>query len=402
MTTLQYANRVADRLERRVGNLLGTSVSAQLGLDRKTDIAATSGSLVGLNPEWLKNASRKEVRGVLAHELTHVAQGASGFQLGGAKQEALADAVRGSLGLGKGEGYGSRFERRLGDIGRSGLQDVYQKMAAGGNWQAELRRQEMQQGGGQTGPKLPGQGKFGGRKRNTFAQLLSHNQVGGSNPGGAAALPSLDPASTANYYAQLSNLYSGYQQQLMALRQQRTGLKAGLRPELAGIKQDMIGGLAAEENAGIERGVSGSSASLQNLAGIRGQAESQAQAAKLNVRQGLADIALQRQAAGTAFSQGALQLEAQKLAQQQAALADQLSNNLIVSGQENTMDIMRAIYRAFSGGGGGNGNGGGNGGGGGGAGTPGITVEDLQKLFKQNAPPGAYTALRAGMGAYGG
>jgi hypothetical protein len=89
--------------------------------------------------------------------------------------------------------------------------------------------------------------------RNTFANTLSKNQVKYKNPGGASALPSLDPAATANYYSQLAGLYAGYQNQLTALKQQRVGARADFQAQAAQVNAEKIGGLADAECVGRRR-----------------------------------------------------------------------------------------------------------------------------------------------------
>ena len=195
-----------------------------------------------------------------------------------------------------------------------------------------------------TGIPVPGSP---GRLRNTFANALSKNKVDYSNPGGESALPALDPAQTANYYSQLAGLYSGYQNQLLGLKQQRVGLRADFMATKADVNAQKIGGLADTENAAIERGITGSSADLQARTGVRAGAEAAVQAAKRARMEGVAGTRLAAQQAGIDYFMGSQSIEAQKLAQQQQALAMQLQNNLIVSGQETTMDAMKAIYRAL-------------------------------------------------------
>ncbi len=210
----------------------------------------------------------------------------------------------------------------------------------------------------------------GGRKRNTAANILSKYQVDYKNPGGASALPSLDPASTANYYSQLAGLYAGYQNQLIALKQQRIGARADFQAQAGQVRAQKITDLAGTENAAIERGVVGSSADLQGRADVRGAAEAGIQAAKRQKLETISGTRIAAQQAGIDYFMGVQGLEAQKLAQQQALLAQQLQQNLIISGQETQMDALKAIYESLSGAmaaqGGGGAGGGGQGGGGGG------------------------------------
>jgi hypothetical protein len=184
--------------------------------------------------------------------------------------------------------------------------------------------------------------------RNTFANVLSKNQVNYQNPGGKSALPALDPASTANYYSQLAGLYAGYQNQLIALKQQRIGAKADFRDAAAQVRAQKVSDLASVENAAIERGVVGSSADLQNRIAVRGAAAGALQAAQREKLETIAGTRVAAQQAGIDYFMGAQGLEAQKLAQQQQQLAAQLERNLIISGQETQMDALRGIYESLS------------------------------------------------------
>ncbi len=203
--------------------------------------------------------------------------------------------------------------------------------------------------GGSMGPGMQGQGTTGGRMRNTAANLYSKNTIDYNNPGGAAALPATTPEQTANYYGQLGTLYSQYQNQLTSLKQQRVGIRAGVQQAVAGIQAQKISGLADQENAATESGLLGSSADLTHRAGVRAGAAQQIQATKQTALQGIAQTRLDAQTAALGYNQGVQGLQAQQLAQQQQALAMQLQNNLIVSGQEQQSDIMKQIYEALAG-----------------------------------------------------
>jgi cell wall-associated NlpC family hydrolase len=176
------------------------------------------------------------------------------------------------------------------------------------------------------------------RKRNTSNNINSKTvdpySAQKPNPGGAAALPSLDPAQTANYYAQLQGLFAQYQNQITALKQQRVGLRAGFMEAKAGIKTDLISGLAGAEGSAESRGVLGSSADAENRTNIVGAAAAARAEAKNTMRTGIAQTKLQAAQSATDYFMGVSQLEASKLASQQAALSDQLTRNAIISGLE--------------------------------------------------------------------
>lgn len=199
------------------------------------------------------------------------------------------------------------------------------------------------------GPKVRVNGpEAGNRNRNTFANLLSKYQVGGSNPGGAAALPALSPADTAAYFGQVAAIEAGLRNQMAALRAERVGIRAGFRTERAGIKQQVIGGIVGISGESQERGILGSSAELEQRIGVRAAGAGAIAQSRNEMLQGLAANRLAGQQAQLGAFQASSQLAAQALAARQTQLAAQLQQNLIISGQESTMDILKALYQAQS------------------------------------------------------
>lgn len=213
-------------------------------------------------------------------------------------------------------------------------------------------------------PASGGSSAVGGqdnRKRNTAANQLSKYQTDYKNPGGMAALPALSPAQTANQYAQLAGLAAQFQNTVADLRQQRVGLKAGWGAQRAQIRAQEMSDLSGTENSNISRGVQGSSASNAALIGVQAGAAGQMQQGKAALYQGLAQNRIAGQRAYIDFFQGQTQVQAQGLAEQQTALASQLQNDLIISGQETQTDYVRQLYQSLldqiSGGGAGGGTG---------------------------------------------
>jgi hypothetical protein len=335
---ITQAQKLGNRLSRQLSGILGVQPQrVSFSWDPATAIAQSSAQTqsVGLNRQYIQNASRREVAGVIAHELGHVYDPRANNPGSAKRTEAFGDAARLAL-TGQTKDWQASPEARA----------IAQKKG----WDM-----------GVEGPSLPGLGKHGGRMRNTFANVLSKNKVDYTNKGGAQALPSLSPASTANYYGQLAGLYAGYQSQITALRNQRVGLRADFHEAVTGARGEKLAGLAAVENQSIERGVLGSSADLQERSDVRGTAEAQIRAAERARLEGVAANRLSQQQAGLDYYMGAQGLEAQKLAEQQQLLAQQLQQNSIISGQESQMDVLKAIYESLSGGGGGRGPGGGGG-----------------------------------------
>ncbi len=357
MNILQ-AERIGSRLSKRIERVTGVNLDTASYGYSNTDIAATAGTAITFNRQWLANAGRRELQGVLTHELGHVLQGA-GSSLTGVQQESYGDALRQRLGFGKGAGYSSTQESQFDKLSNQEFRHLSQQ-AADGSINRQWVKGASMAGTDASGPKGPGDGN---RKRNTFNNILSkYSGNGPQNTGGAKALPSLGPAQTANYYNQLGGLYAGYQNQVEQLKLQRVGIKSGYRSAVAQVRAQKLTDLAASENASIDRGVQGSSASLQEQAGVRGAAAAGIATAQDQKLQALGGTRLAQQQAGTDYFMAAQGLEANKLAQQQELLAQQLQQNSIISGQETQMDALKAIYQAlnkqFQSGGGGGGNGG--------------------------------------------
>lgn len=340
--------RIAKNLSGRVAAVTGLptpdGLRVRFGNLGAGGIASTSGDVITIDRSWLQGQNKREVKGVLAHELTHAIQNVPGGSASGKAIEAYADAVRTRLGLGGGAGYDTKLEQKYDSLSGRGLRSVGQAMAQG-----TYSQDTLQEARHMAGPAAPRPGHDGGRMRNTFANILSKNQVNYTNPGGGQALPALSPAQNANYYAQLGTMYAQYQTTLQALKQQRVGLRVDYRDQLAQIQQQKVAQLASTENAGIERGLAGSSAVSEQMAGVKGAAATAKAGAQRQMLQGVGQNLIQVQQAALGYAQGAQQLQQQKLTQQQELLAQQLQQNLIVSGQESTMDVYRAIYRAIVG-----------------------------------------------------
>jgi hypothetical protein len=198
----------------------------------------------------------------------------------------------------------------------------------------------MNRGGAPMGPRE------GNRKRNTFANLLSKYQTTYQNPDGMAALPSLSPGQTANYYEQLGGLAAKMQLTQASLRAQRVGIRAGFRGSRADIRLQKKRGIADVQAGALDRGMTGSSIHAQGEIDVRAQARSEIASAKQQMFQALAQNRIEEQGAGLEFFMGAAGLESQALAQKQEQLAQQLQQNLIISGQETQMDALRAMYEA--------------------------------------------------------
>jgi hypothetical protein len=105
---------------------------------------------------------------------------------------------------------------------------------------------------------------------------------------------------------------------------------------------------ATAVNTALDRGIVGSTVDASARAGVDADVAGARAGARSEALQALAQNRLSVSQAGVDYFMGAQTLEAQKLAQQQEALAQQLQANMIISGQESQMDALKAIYKALS------------------------------------------------------
>jgi len=163
------------------------------------------------------------------------------------------------------------------------------------------------------------------------------------NPGGLAALPSLTPYDTAQWYAQLQSTMADLQYRNAAIRAQRVGVKAALQPILADIKTEKITGLNQVREQAIGQGLYGGSAELEQEIGVRGQAASARAEAKTGVISQLQQLKLENQYNTGKMAMTLQQLQAAKLAGQETQLASALGSNTIISGAEASINASGQI-----------------------------------------------------------
>jgi hypothetical protein len=133
----------------------------------------------------------------------------------------------------------------------------------------------------------------------------------GGDFGGAAGLT----ASIAGAYAQFQNLAAAY-------RQQRVGIKAGLRSDKAAIRSEAIGAMQEAIGGAIESGMTGSSSAAAARIGVMGQRRADITSAKNEARASIAETHLGEQQAFLDYQMAQQQMEMQaEAARQQAALA---------------------------------------------------------------------------------
>lgn len=288
----RFLNRVEKKYGGKIADLFGVKelpTNLTIGRVPGNAVAVTQGQNITFGKQYLRDASKSDIRGAMIHELTHA------YEVGHGKSdqriETLADFAR--------------YKLNKNDPGWDPSREVL-AMAGRGNKVGD-----------------------GNRMRNTQQNKLS------KNPGGAKALPAMSPAQNAAHYAQMQALFAQYQNQLMQLKQERVGLRTGFRQARTDIRGELIGGLSDVQNSNIERGTYGGSAGYQQEIGVRAEADQARAAAKTEMLQGLAYNQIAKQGAATDYQMGLAQLQAEKLAQQQEMLAAQLERNAIISGFES-------------------------------------------------------------------
>lgn len=197
-----------------------------------------------------------------------------------------------------------------------------------------MNNQQSKGGGGGGGGGTGGGGGGGGG--------------GYQNPGGAAAIPASTPDQTAAYYAQLQALQSQYSTTIADARLQRVGVNASFRTDKAAVKATGIANMAGTVNSAMDRGISGSSIDYQARIGVKADTANQIAGLKNQRIQDLGALQIMRQQAASDLYTGQTGLAAQQLAQQQAALAQQLETNAIISGAESNVNAIKQLYDALT------------------------------------------------------
>ncbi len=145
---------------------------------------------------------------------------------------------------------------------------------------------------------------------------------------GSVFNPTLSPSEIQAAYAQLGNLASSHQLDVAALRAQRAGLKAGLKPAILGIRRETVAGMAQVENQAIGQGLWGGSSPIVAQLSIFGQGKQAATQQRLSTLQQLQQLRIQQKQGTLAWQSNMIALQEQMAAQRQAALQSQFQTEL--------------------------------------------------------------------------
>ena len=299
----------------RIADLFGVeytpvSVGVQRGLgEARGDGRAAEGlnGVVTFDKAWLRDASRRDVRGALIHETTHA--------------------------LGVGQRYGNNLETYA-DYARYMLnpkEAPYWKPSDAVLAMAERR------GDVATAPNRPKDGRGPGHRRNTGNNQRSGN--GGAVPYTGA--PPLPPGQSAAFTGQMAAVQSQYTTALAAIRAQGGAVRGEFQGTMADIQAGRISGTVAAESNALQRGIVGSSADLGARAGVVANAAGQQVDARNAKLTALAGLRVSQMQAGTDYSMGIAGIQADKAAAQ-AELANQRFMNDMVA---NSMADYQKLYK---------------------------------------------------------
>lgn len=267
MSLSRFGRRIVRRYEDDIHRMVGGNLNG-VNFGFGNDGTYTSGQDVTFDRQWWNSATRKDRKGALIHELTHVAtrnQGLGGDtgSWSGNYIEKQADAVRLALN-GK---YGINPDTLA----------AARRIATQNGWLG---------GGGMTtsGNTGPTNGNDARRSRNT---LVNNASKAGYTVSSAGAVGYGDQLAAARYQ---------YLSQLAALKAQGGLIRSQKLQDIAAARAAAPGNIAAVEQYNTERGMLGSSVDVQGRAGAVAQmtgdiasAKAAAAAGRLGLKSGRLD-----------------------------------------------------------------------------------------------------------------
>lgn len=305
---LQLLQQLSQRYAPQVASLFGvqTALPTSITVGRTAEGVAESsaGGGITFDRSYLKGATRKDVKGALIHELTHVAGVAYGQDR---RAETMADAARAVLGPNDPNWTPSAASAKAAER----LDMAYRA----------------------PGPKA-GQHPGLRRARNTGAQAQSKVAAG-----------VLSPTAAAGFSQQAVGLQQSYVNALAAIRAQAAATKGEAKSTFADIKAQRIAGTVGAEADAINRGIVGSSSD----AGARSAVVAQAGTAKADAiaarNSALAQLKVQGMQAGTDLQLGLGQLATDKAAAQAELAAQRFQEDAFDTQQSNYQQLYQSILQ---------------------------------------------------------
>lgn len=307
---LQLAEQLATKYAPQIGKLFGlqTTLPTSIGISSLNGDAAQASYNGGVtfDRKFLRTTSRKDFKGALIHELTHVA----GAGYGTDRAETLADAAREVLGP----------------------NDPNWSPSAAAAKAAE-RLGMTYKAPGPTPGRHPGQ-----RRRNTGTQDQSK-----------VAMGVLGPSAQAGYAQQALALQQSYTAALAGIKASGASTRAEAKSARADIRANRIGGTVAAEADALARGGVGSSADMVARAGVVAEAGT-ATADVIAARNSqLAQLKIQGMQANADYQLGLGSLATDKAAAEAELAAQRLQNDMFNTQQASYDDLYNSILKRLMG-----------------------------------------------------
>jgi hypothetical protein len=149
-----------------------------------------------------------------------------------------------------------------------------------------------------------------------------------------------DFSGAASLTGQMAGAYAQFQNLAAAYRQERVGIKAGLKTERARIRTEAVGSMSEAINTGIESGLTGSSQVSQERVGVIAQRRADITSARNAARQAIAETHIGEQQAYLDYRMAQEQMEMQAAAMRQQA---ELAQQALDAQAQQSSDLMAYI-----------------------------------------------------------
>lgn len=312
------------KLFQKVEQKFGGRIADLFGIDRRPvnfsvgkvggdAVAVTQGQNITFDPQYLKNASRADIRGATIHELTH-AYGMGGLYGKSNKTETYADYARYALNRGDPGWDPSREVREMAE-----------------------RRGDMANNAGSNGPRA---GAGTGRNRDTTINNASKSS--GYNP----------YVSVGGAFGASQQLADARYQQLLQLAQlkaQKSALKGAFVEGRSEARANQVQGMADTVNASLESGGYGSSVDFQGRAAV--DAEKVAEMNRLRQERTLGKLGIQqgKLEANNQYAQTVAGIQQGLAEEKYNSLNDMFSSNLYGAQGVDYKSILKRILDQKSG-----------------------------------------------------
>lgn len=307
---IKLFQKVEQNFGGRIADLFGIKklpVNFSVGKVGGDAVAVTQGQNITFDPDYLRDASRADIRGATIHELTH-AYGMGGLYGKGNKTETYADYARYALNRGDPGWDPSREVREMAE-----------------------RRGDMANNAGSNGPRA---GAGTGRNRDTTVNKASkatpynpYMSVGGSFGAG-------QDLATARYNQLL---------QLAQLKAQKSQLKGAFKEGRADARAGQVQGMADTVNASLESGGFGSSVDYQGRTGVNAAYQEEVAGLRQDRALGKLDIQNQKLGVNAEYAQAVAAIQQRMAEERYNSLNGQFSSNLYGANGVDYKSILKQL-----------------------------------------------------------